>query len=354
MPAPALRQMFEEMEFILSEDVCALEKRLAGFVGAPFCVAASDAASAVALALASAGIGGSGDSVLCTALGCGIPVQGILMAGAAPVFVDVSPNSYTIDPYCLEYALNKLNRAGETMPKALIATDLFGAPCQYEALEHICGQRGIVLIEDMSGAFGAKFAGKTAGSFGRFAVASFSASGPLEELGGAAVFCHDEDDARRLASLRQANKQQFFGEVGAVLPCVSSADALVMDARLEYYIQQLERRRYAAKAYRESLQGVVHMQQPVCGSESAYSQFVVALPRNIKRSRVAGQMRAMNIPCGPPLCGMQTAYSDWNRVMLTNTLALSERLLSLPIHPYLSGHLVEYICRCLVRCIDTP
>ena len=336
----------EPMELILGEEICVLEKRLAAWVGTNRCVAVSDAASGMALALLAAGIG-RGDRVICAALGCALPVQGILLAGASPVFADINPNTYTIDPFCLEYVLGNLKRNNEPPPRALIATDLFGAPCHYIELEKICQSRGMALIEDMSGAFGAKYLGRPAGNFGRFSVASFASPGPLEEMGGGAVFCRDPDDAQSVASLRRINRQQHI-EPGNHIPFMASADAALTKLRLDSLRDAHRRRRKAANHYRRVLTGKLRLQQVVEEGESVYSQLVVALPKAGNRAVVTKRLFQMNIPAGPPLCGMQSADTAWNRTMLTNTHALSGRLLSLPIHSHLNGPTVDFICDSLL------
>ncbi len=337
------------VELILSEDVYTLEHRLAQWVGAKHCIAVSDAASGIALALTTAGVS-PGETVLCAALGCALPVQGIMLVGASPLFVDINPNTYTLDPYCLESTLNKLRRMGRPVPSALIATDLFGAPCNYAALEEICRSRGIAVIEDLSGAFGAEVNGRPTGSFGRFAVASFANPSPLEELGGGAVFCQRDEDARRLRTLRQTKQQQVLEE--PAIPRMGCVDAFLIGARLESCAHQAEQRRRIARIYRSTLADKVRMQQLVRGAKSVYSQMVVALPRSRDRSKVVARLRELNIPAGAPFCGMQTDRNEWNQVMLVNTLTLAGRLLSLPIHPYLSAHLTKHIAHCLLQAMD--
>ena len=137
-----------------------------------------------------------------------------MLVGASPLFVDINPNTYTLDPYCLESTLNKLRRMGRPVPSALIATDLFGAPCNYAALEEICRSRGIAVIEDLSGAFGAEVNGRPTGSFGRFAVASFANPSPLE-VGGGAVFCQQDEDA---AGWNPAPNKTATGLEGPAIP----------------------------------------------------------------------------------------------------------------------------------------
>lgn len=344
------RETIDAVEFILEEDIFALEGRLARYVGAPFCVAVSDAASGIALSLRAAGIG-SGDKVLLAALGCAVPVQGIALAGATPVFVDINPNTYTLDPFCIEYVLGKLARQGE-FPKALIAADLFGAPCHYRELTRICDQHGLVLIEDLSDALSATLSGIMTGNFGRFSVASF-APGNLEELGGGAVFCRCEDDAFRLASLRHAAKQEFLGERGGALPCMGSADASVISEQLKLCSDEAAGRRKVATRYREKLAGAVQLQQMVPDAESSYSQLVVTLPRARDRKAVAEVLKQRHVPAAGPGRGRQTGYCEWNRRMLPCALSLNDRLLSLPINPHMSEHIVDYICESLFEALDS-
>ena len=337
------------LELILGEEVEALERRLAAWVGTESCLAVSDAATGIALALRAAGIQ-QGDRVVCAALGCALPVGGILMAGGMPVFADINPNTYTVDPFCLEYALSKLRKDGQPPVRALIATDLFGAPAHLRELALICENRGITLIEDLSGAFGGRYMGQKTGNFGRFSVASFACPGPLDEPGGGAVFCRNSEDAQLLALLRKAGRQQRM-DLQAPSPCMGSADAALTGLRLEDLEEDHHRRRRAAARYRQSLSGKVRLQQLAEGSESVYSQLVVALPKAGNRAAVVKRLFEMQIPSGPPLCGLQTADNGWNRTMLVNARALEGRLLSLPIHAHLSNQIVDYICESLLSAL---
>lgn len=339
------------VDHILYGDIGGLERRLALHTGAAHCVAVSDGATGLAMALLAIGAQ-PGDRILCAAMGCALPVEGIALAGCQPVFVDVNPNTYTIDPCCVEYSLRKLRRMGENVPKVLIATDLFGAPCNYPALQALCDREGMALIEDLSGAFGAGMAGCRTGSFGRFAVASFGTSFLQEEPGGGAVFCRDERDALRLENLRKIGLQDTMGEPHACLPRMTCTDAALVRAGLEEFEGRLARRRAVAEAYRKHLEARVRLQQIVARGESAYSQMVVALPKTAPRKRVIELLRGQDIPCGAPACGIQTVHSDWNWVMLINTMAVAERLLALPIHEHMRERTVEYICRCLLQALD--
>ena len=339
----------EVMDIILDEEIRALESHLAGWVGSSHCIAVSDAASGIALALKAVGVR-KGERVIAAGLGCALPVQGILLAGALPVFADINPNTYTIDPFCVEYALGKIKRNGQPFPRALIASDLFGAPCHFAELEQLCNRYGIALIEDLSGALGSKYKGKHTGNFGRFSVTSFACPWPLMDMGGGAVFCRDEGDSAKIAALRRGSRQQRI-EPESRAPYINSADASLTRTRLDSLGEDHTRKEKVIARYRENLMGKMRMQQVLPGSESIYSQLIVALPKAESRASVISRLLKSNIPSGPPLCGQQTADSDWNRTMLANTHALAGRLLSMPIHPYLSGQVVDFICESLLESV---
>ena len=335
-------------EFILGEELQQLEQGLAAWVGAEHCTAVSDPVSGIALALKAAGVQ-KGDRVICPALGCALPVQGVLLAGGVPIFADINMATYTIDPFRLEYTLGQLRREGEPTPTALIATDLFGGPCHLSELEQICESRGIAFIEDISGAFGAGYFGRRVGGFARFSVASFTASGPLDEPGGGAVFCRDEEDAARVEALRRRCRQQSSRPQSRI-PYMGSADVTLTRTRLESFEQEQAGRQKAAKRYHANLAEKVRLQHLVKGGESVYSQMVVALPGQ-RRPQVIQHLLKLGIPCGPPACGLQTHAGHDSRNPLTNASILAGRLLSLPIYSHLNVKLVDFICEGLLEAL---
>ena len=338
------------VEIVLGEDIRQLEEGLATWVGAKDCIAVCDPASGIALALKAAGVR-RGDMVICPALGCALPVQGVLLAGGVPFFADVNLATYTLDPFRLEYTLGKLRREGEGMPGALIATDLFGGPCHLAELEQICRNHGVPLIEDISGAFGASYYGHKVGSFTRFAVASFAIAGPLDEPGGGAVFCREEDDAAKLADLRRQCRQQSLHPQSR-LPYMSSSDVTLTRTRLESFEQEQTGRQKAALRYRKNLENAekVRFQYLVNGGESVHSQVVVALPGK-QRGQVIQRLLGMGIPCNPPACGLQTLPGHQSRDLLENASFLAGKLLSLPIYSHLNVKVVDFICEELLEAL---
>lgn len=357
-PPTAYEWAQQTVQMIFDEDVRGLEERLAAYVGAADCVALSGPADGVALALRAAGAG-EGDAVLCTALESAHVVQGIERVGATPLFADLNPNTYTMDPYCLDYALGKLRRGDKPAPKALVATGLFGMPCNFAELGALCRREGIVLIEDMGDAFGARAGGARAGSLGRYAVASFSRSGAAED-GGAAVFCRNARDREKLRVHRPCAQLVMHPEEyedGRRAPRPDGArrdrmEAGVVRAQLEEYDEHRKMREQVAQQYARRLKGAVRLQRPTPDALGAWTQLVVALPSAALRDGVLRELHGRGIPCTVPQLAPLAGGGEWNAVMLVSTMALAGRLVSLPIHPYLSGHVVEYICDSLMEAVQ--
>lgn len=333
---------------VMGKDMAGLEARLCEYVGVPHCVGVESATTGLLLALKALDIG-PGDSVLCTSFSYFATAEIVALTGAEPILVDINPNTYNIDPYCLEYVVGKCVRTGQPVPKALIAVDLFGLPCNYEALEEICQRRGIHLIEDMAQSFGATFQDRKAGSFGRLAVASFFPAKPLGELGeGGVVFCSGEKDLHRLQALRRkvhlSHRQQTLYNTGSGLDAIQAT--VVADKLDSFHIDLVARRKVAAQ-YRKRFSGIVKMQQVGEDYESAYTQFAISLEGPEARARLVDFLHERHIPGyifePSPLCRREDAQ-DWGKVALVNARTCAQKILSLPVHPYLSGRVVDYIC----------
>lgn len=345
-----------QQDLDIRRDVELLEQKLCEYTGIAHCVSVESATTGLLLALKTVGVG-SGDLVLCTSFSYFALTEIIQLAGAEPMLVDINPNTFNIDPYCLEYVITKCIRNRQPVPKALIAVDLFGLPCNYEALEEICSKYGIHLIEDMAQSFGATVSERYAGSFGRMAVASFFSSKPVDEMGeGGAIFCHTPQDAHRLQSLRKkvylTGNTQAANRTGSYL---NSIQASIVYKKLETFDKELESRRICAAHYRERLQDTVKVQSIGSGYQSAFTQFVIALNDEDMRDYVAEFLRGARIPCQiyePSPLPCREEQKDWGKVTLLNAKAVSRKILALPIHPYLNRRVVDYMCDKILEAVD--
>lgn len=348
-----------QQDLAISRDMAGLEKRLCEYIGVEHCISVDSATSGMLLALKAAGIG-PGDAVLCTSFSYFAIAEIIELAGAAPMFVDINPNTFSIDPFCLEYVIGKCQRNKLPTPRALIAVDLFGLPCNYDSLTEICERHDITLIEDMAQSFGATYKGKKTGSFGRMAVASFFPAKPLGELGeGGAVFCHTAKDARQLQSLRRTVHMDSDGAPRSGISRGSHLDAVqasVVSEKLEGFDLELECRRELAEQYRSRLQGSVKMQLVGGDCESAYTQFVISVKNAAVRAELIEKLSCSHIPSGvfdPSPVGNGFMRSNWDRVALVNAQSVAQRILTIPMHPYLSGRVVDYICDRILEALES-
>lgn len=340
-----------QQDLIIRRDMVELEDRLCEYVDAPHCISVESATTGLLLALKAAEIE-PGDTVLCTPFSYFATADIIALAGGVPMFVDINPNTFNIDPFCLEYVIGKCIRTRQPVPRALITADLFGLPCNYQAVEEICERYGILLIEDMAQSFGATFQGKRAGSFGRMAVASFFPTKPLGELGeGGAVFCHSAQDAQRLQSLR---RQIGTGGVSGSGSHLGTIQASLVQEKLGIFDQELQRRRAVDEQYRKRLEGIVRMQFVGEGHVSACTQFVLSLKNGAARDSMKDCLQRNHIPSYTlePEPGRQRPWSGADKVALVNAQSVAQKLVGVPIHPYLSSKVVHYICDCIVEEID--
>ncbi len=329
----------------ISDELTLLERRLAEFVGTKHCVLTSSGTAGLLTALRASGIR-DGDGVMCTSFSFFATTEIITLAGAVPVLVDTNPNTFNIDPYCLEYVLKKCVRTRQPLPKALVAADSFGLPCDFDAIEEICARYNITLIEDMSGAFGASYKGRKTGSFGRFSVASFFPARPLGGIGdGGGVFCRNREDLKLVETLRGISENQHFDFV----------KASAVSEKLNCYSDELSRRQLVAARYRDNFKGFVKVQQTDDDYINAYTQFVIALLDEKQRERVIDALKEKSIPCSILHCTQRTRNeNEWERVVLANTQQAAQRLLAIPMHPFLSVHVVDYISECIMETVDAP
>jgi len=326
---------------LVSRECTQLENELCELTASAFCVLSPGGHRALNLALRAAGVN-PGERVLCSGLATDSQIQAILLTGGVPMLVDINPNTFNIDPYCLEYVINKCRRTSQPVPRVLVAGDLFGLPAPHEALEEICGRHGVALVQDLSESLGSAIGQRYAGAFGRFGVASLAmepTASRAEEAG--AVFCRTSGEAAVLRELLceieggSAEPWRLAGE--------EWARASVALSKLEELSRQLKARTKAAERYRKCFRGSLRVQQVPDGYKSAWSRFGVLLPAGVDREALIAGLHQLGIPCEGMRRYTTGAQDDWERVMLRNSQSAASRLMTIPIHPYLTRNVAEYI-----------
>jgi dTDP-4-amino-4,6-dideoxygalactose transaminase len=333
----AIQRVVEHGRFIMGPEVFELEERLAEFCGAPHAVSCSSGTDALLLALMAWGVG-PGDAVFVPAFTFAASAEVIVLAGATPVFVDVDPVSFNLDVASLEAAVATDHGL---RPAGVIAVDLFGQPADYAAIRGLADEHGMYLLSDAAQSFGSTLAGRGAGTYGDAVATSFFPTKPLGCYGdGGAVFTADAEMADRLRSLRvhgQGEHSYSHPRIG-MTGRLDTIQAAVLLQKLDILGEEIEARQRLADRYSAELADVAVVPLVDDGATSAWAQYTVQLDC---RDAVAARMAEWGVPTAvyyPKPLHQQPAYARFPVAPggLPVAEAVSQRVLSLPIHPYLT------------------
>lgn len=334
-----LMAVLDSTSFILGPNVSAFEQEAAAYLDVAHAVGCASGTDALHLALVAAGIG-PGDEVITTAFTFIATAEAIRYTGATPVFVDIDPQTFNIDPQAVEQALSPATRA-------VLAVHLFGHPADMDRLEEICKAHGLMLIEDCAQSFGARFDGRQTGGFGSFGCFSFFPSKNLGCYGdGGMVSCTSEAFAARLKILRNhGSRQQYHHEVIGFNSRLDELQAAILRVKLKRVDHYNEQRRRVAQSYTRLLADAP-LTTPA-ESQSAYHvyhQYTILSERRdqiMKRLKDAEIASAVYYPI--PLHRQQAFAQDTQGLNLPVTESISQRCLSLPIYPELAQEDIEKI-----------
>ena len=340
-----------ESHFILGPQVRELETQLAGYVGVRHCLSCANGTDALTLALKAWGIG-PGDAVFVPDFTFFSSAETIVLEGAAPVFVDVREDTFNMDPDDLELAIRETLEQGALKPRAIVAVDLFGQPADYARIRELADRYGLLILEDGAQGFGGTIDGRRACSFGDIATTSFFPAKPLGCYGdGGAVFTDNDRWAELMASYRIHGKgTDKYDNVriglNSRLDTLQAAVLLVkLKAFREYELEAVQR---AAERYSARLQGLVGTPALPDGFHSSWAQYTIRLRNAEQRDAVQAALKARGIPAmvyyPRPMSG-QTAFQSLGYLRHCPTAAsLCGRVLSLPMHPYLTEQDIETVC----------
>ncbi|MGH7154414.1 MAG: DegT/DnrJ/EryC1/StrS family aminotransferase, partial [Acetobacteraceae bacterium] len=300
--APELRRrldaVLEHCQFILGPEVAELESALATFCGAKHCVAVSSGTDAIQIALMAEGIG-PGDAVFLPAFTYTATAEVPLVLGATPVFVDVDPRTFQLDPARLVERIGVVRQAGRLRPRALIGVDLFGQPADWPALRAIAAEQDLFALDDLAQSFGCSLGGRRVGAEADVTVTSFFPSKPLGAYGdGGAMFTEDAARAELYRSLRTHGEGGSRYEVlrTGMNGRLDSMQAAVLLAKLTVFEEELQARTRVAEYYDRHLGNVVTVPARVPDSVSAWAIYAVLLPDGVSRDAVQQRLRANGVP----------------------------------------------------------
>ncbi len=348
--------------FISGPQVKELEIKLAEYVGVKHCITCANGTDALTLALMAWGIG-AGDAVFVPDFTFFSSGECPAYEGAAPVFVDVDPDTFNLDPLKLQEAIERVKKDGKLIPKVVVAVDLFGQPADYDKIIPICEANGLLLLEDGAQGFGGCIRGKLACSFGDISTTSFFPAKPLGCYGdGGAVFTNNDEWAAYLRSIcvhgKSGNDKYNNIRIG-MNSRLDTIQAAVLLPKLQAFIKhELSDVNKVANLYNTKLVDS-GMTLPVVmdGFVSSWAQYTIKLNEGCDRAKIQAFMKEKGIPTmvyyAKPMHqqgAFEGTYSSIADCPVTERLC--KTVLSLPMHPYMTEELVDEVVSNLLIAIN--
>jgi UDP-2-acetamido-2-deoxy-ribo-hexuluronate aminotransferase len=327
-------------QYILGPEVEELEHRLAAYAGVKHCVAVASGTDALLIALMALGVK-AGDEVITTPFSFIATAETIALIGAVPVYVDIDPVTYNLDPSLLEAAITPRTRA-------ILPVSLYGQPADFDAINAIAARHHLPVIEDGAQSFGASQHGRRSGALSKIGTTSFFPSKPLGGYGdGGACFTADEELAERMRRIsRHGQSRRYFHTDVGINGRIDTLQAAIVLAKLEVFELEVEARGRVGADLSKRLQafGIRSTPRLAAGNTSVYAQYTIKVEH---RSAVQRALEQRGIPTAvhypvllcqqPALAGCSSCTQRCRRSCgCPVAQAASELVISLPMHPYLS------------------
>lgn len=339
-----IQKVLGDAQFIGGPFVKQLEKELAQFTGRKHCITCANGTDALQIAFMAAGVG-AGDAVFCPDMTFISSTEPAKMFGATSVFCDITKDTYDLCPDSLENQIKAVIAEGKLKPKAVVAVDILGNPCDYDAISSVCEKYGLVLIEDAAQSFGASYKGKKTCSFGWIATTSFFPAKPLGCYGdGGAIFTDDDEVDALCRSLCVHGKgpggkyDNIRIGMNSRLDSIQAAILLPKLKTLASY--EIDNRQTVAGRYSDALGGKFVAPHIAKDCVSAWAQYALLADSTEQRDRIIEHLDKAGIPNmvyypkpqhALPVFKDEPHYTE----KFKNAVDYCDRTFSLPMHPYL-------------------
>ncbi len=341
-----IKEVLSHGKYIMGPEVKALEDNLAAYVGKKHAISCASGTDALLMALMACNIG-PGDAIFTTPFTFIATAEVISLLGATPIFVDIDPVTFNLDPNKLDESIVQLKneKAQSLRPKAIIAVDIFGLPADYDAIRNIAERNNLMIIEDAAQSFGGEYKGKKACSFGDIACTSFFPAKPFGCYGdGGMCFTDSDAIAEILKSIRvhgQGSDKYDNIRIG-INGRLDTLQAAILLAKFEIFPDEIERRQIVAKNYSELLKPFSRLTVPTVpdGYKSAWAQYSIMAQDEGQRKNIINVLSNSGVPTAiyyPKPLHLQTAFSflNYEKGAFPVSENVSSRIFSLPMHPYL-------------------
>ncbi|AXA73603.1 MULTISPECIES: DegT/DnrJ/EryC1/StrS family aminotransferase [Achromobacter] len=342
-----IQRVLAHGQFILGPEVAELEQKLAAYAGTEFCISCANGTDALQIVQMALGIG-PGDEVITPGFNYIATAESVVLLGAKPVYVDVDPRTCNLDPAKLEAAITPRT-------KAIIPVSLYGQCADLDAINAVAERHGIPVIEDAAQSYGATYKGRKSCNLSAISCTSFFPSKPLGCYGdGGAIFTNDPDLARVIRQIARHGQDRRYHHVRiGVNSRLDTLQAAILLPKLELLDEELALRDQVAASYTAAFHAAGFTDTPYVadGNVSAWAQYTILVPH---RAALQEHLKAQGIPTAvhyPIPLNKQPAVRD-DSVSLPVGDSLAEKVMSLPMHPYLTTDLVQQIVQAVAQGIE--
>jgi len=340
-----IQRVLNHGQYILGPEVAELEGKLARYTGAKHCITVANGTDALQIAQMALGIG-PGDEVITPGFSYVATAETTALLGGKPVYVDIDPKTYNLNPSVLEAAITPKT-------KAIIPVSLFGQCADFDAINAIAAKHGLPIIEDAAQSFGATYKGRKSCNLSLIACASFYPSKPLGCYGdGGAIFTSDDELAKVMRQIARHGQDRRYHHIRVgVNSRLDTLQAAILLPKLAILDEELALRQVTAQRYGQLLRETDFCATPYIEphNQSAWAQYTVRVP---EREQLQSRMKAEGVPTVvhyPMPLNRQPAVADLQCVLPVGDQAANE-VLSLPFSVNMPPEQIQRIVKTLVRC----
>lgn len=333
-----IQRVLAHGQYILGPEVAELEEKLAAFVGAKHCITCANGTDALQIAQMAVGVA-HGDEVITPGFTYIATAETVAVLGAKPVYVDIDPRTYNLDPALLEAAITPKTRA-------IIPVSLYGQCADFDAINAIAAKHGIPVIEDAAQSFGASYKGRMSCNLSAIACTSFFPSKPLGCYGdGGALFTNDDELAKIIRQIARHGQDRRYHHVRVgVNSRLDTLQAAILLPKLEILADEIQRRQQVAATYHRLFKEAGINTTPYIEpyNVSTWAQYTIRVDN---RDALQDALKGSGIPTAvhyPIPLNMQPAVAD-ARAQLPHGDAAAAQVMSVPMHPY-----IDYVIACRI------
>lgn len=335
-----IQNVLKHGKYIMGPEVYELEENLTTFVDRKHCISCSSGTDALLIPLIALNIG-SGDAVLTTTFSYIATSEVIRLLGATPIFIDIYEKTYNINAELIDSGV-KYAYENNLNPKALIAVDLFGLPARYRLIKAKCEKYNLTLIEDSAQGFGGQIKNEFACSFGDISTTSFFPAKPLGYYGdGGAIFTDDDNLAEIMKSIRVhgSGKDKYDNIRTGINGRLDTFQAAILLEKMKIFPGEVTKRNQKADYYSKNISDDFIKPYTPMNYLSSWAQYSILAKSNNHRNQVIKYLENKSIPSMiyyPIPLHEQTVNSDLNKAHCPVASDISNRIFSIPMHPYIS------------------